>query len=310
MGSISRQWSLNYPNTSANPRSIPRCSTSVTELTPTFYGQYFRFKTLSSYSVNEIINALMNKMNPKINPNNTYSDFHTNKCLFYSAVSRFIPYGPTDFNQWNIVIGMQQVIYFYDINHFNLDSNCLGVSSEKVTCEILDNEEIAIREARALRYIFGKKSDEFNIYVENTENFLKGYDELIDFRNFEVTWNNTIKSWKFKDLSTSRVININWFNYMVGSRILNKPKSFIHTLFSKFFHKVIEKEKVQIYTGKRHHLNRRRIYKTISRCTSVEPLPVELYYHIFIKYVNPNFNISCHCQKDTFTNYFHDIFKY
>jgi hypothetical protein len=286
MGSITRQWSFNYPTSLTNQRSIPRCSTSYSiGSVPTFSGQYFRFKTISSYSANEIINALMNKMNPNVNPNNTYVDFHTNKFLFCSAVSRFIPYGPTDFVQWNIVIGIPQLIHFYDIDHFNLDSNCLGISCEKVNCDILDNEELAIREARALRYIFGNKCDNFKIYVENTENFVKGYDELIDFRNFEVTWNNCINSWRLTDLSQSKSLNINWFNIMIGSRILNKPKSFVHVFISKFFYKH-KMKKVNVYTGKRHRVSRRRIYKTeLIRTSTLEHLPYELCYDVFIKYV-------------------------
>jgi hypothetical protein len=101
-----------------------------------------------------------------------------------------MPYGPTEFTQWNIVIGMTQVIHFYDTNYFDVDSKILGLSKEKITCEILDNEEIAIREALALRYIFGNKCDAFNIYIENTENYIestenkkKSYDELINIRN-------------------------------------------------------------------------------------------------------------------------------
>lgn len=293
MNSITRQWSFSYPNTSsANASSLKQCSfdPSTTGLNPIISGQYFLFKTISSYSANELITSLMNKMNPKLNPNYTYTDFHTNKCLFYSAVSRFMPYGPTEFTQWNIVIGMTQVIHFYDTNYFDVDSKILGLSKEKITCEILDNEEIAIREARALRYIFGNKCDAFNIYIENTENYIestenkkKSYDELINIRNFEVTWNNSNESWKVNDLLSNppRIIDINWFNIMIASRILNKPIWFLHEFITKLCGGILKKE-IRVYTGKRHFRNRRKIYKT--KIIALRPLPIELYYDIFIKF--------------------------
>jgi len=151
-----RQWSFNFPSSSsANARSIPQCSLeSTTDLNPIICGQYFQFKTITSYSANELIIALMNKMNPKFNPNITYTDFNTNKYLFCSAVARYLPYGPTDFAQWNIVIGMPNDIYIFDKNHFNLDCKFLGASNEKITCDVLENEKAAIREARAQNFTF------------------------------------------------------------------------------------------------------------------------------------------------------------
>ena len=101
-----------------------------------------------------------------------------------------------------------------------------------------------------------------------------------------MTWNNSNKSWILNDLSTPpRVVNINWFNIMIGSRILNKPKRIMHIFISKFFHKLLKEKVVKVYTGKRHHLNRRKIYKTINIPSSIVNLPIELHYSIFIKYV-------------------------
>jgi len=45
---------------------------------------------------------------------------------------------------------MPNDIYIFDKNHFNLDCKFLGASNEKITCDVLENEKAAIREARAL----------------------------------------------------------------------------------------------------------------------------------------------------------------
>ncbi|CAG8843971.1 26540_t:CDS:1, partial [Gigaspora margarita] len=244
--------------------------------------RYFKFKLITSESINVITNTFLRAISPNNKQNNIRYEFMI-------ATTRHIPYGCRGDKEMTMVMKTDRIINLPYVNSFNFAD---GFDIVHVSVSDLVDEQTAVRKAILLHYIY---TDRFDMYVEDTTQYRSTLDKLVNHRNIQVTYSLT--GWEVTNVSrdlmnnnTTRVImqHYNWNGVCLASKILNRSN--FYQIINAFIAKIFELDKlckfiyVNMYTGRRNKFNR-KIYKRVKRKVYNFPyIPDEIYHDIFIKY--------------------------
>ncbi|CAG8785511.1 25071_t:CDS:1 [Dentiscutata erythropus] len=252
---------------------------SISNGRPWISTQYFKFKLITDKSIDVIANTFLQEMTPSDQPRLKYN--------FMSAATRCLLYGRVGDRELTMVMKVECVVNLYYVDCFD-HANSFDIVHVSV-CNLID-ENICVREARALRYIY---TDRFDMYIEDTTRYRHTLDKLVDHRKIQVTrslssgWEVTSLSAGINNLSSTIITQYyNWEGVRLASKILNRNN--YHQLIYGFVTKIFELERfiyVSMYTGRQNKFNR-KIYKREKRkvYSSVIPIPYELCEDIFLKF--------------------------
>ncbi|CAG8546196.1 13072_t:CDS:1 [Cetraspora pellucida] len=128
--------------------------------------QYFKFKLITSESINVIANTFLEAMTPDGQQSIKYD--------FMSAATRHLPYGRSEDREITMVMKVEHVVNIPYVDGFNFAD---GFDIVHVLVTDLIDENSAKREAKALQYIY---SDRFDMYIEDTSRYRHSLDNLVE----------------------------------------------------------------------------------------------------------------------------------
>ncbi|CAG8500356.1 42841_t:CDS:2 [Gigaspora margarita] len=227
--------------------------------------QFFKFKLITIESINVITYTFLQAITQNGQQNMRYD--------FMSAATCRLPYGRSGDREMTIVMKVERVVNLPYVDSFDFAD---GFDVVHVLAFDLVDENTAIREARALRYIY---TDHFDINIQVTRS-LSG-------------WEVTSLSGDGPNFAATSVVtqHYEWEGIRLATRILNMKNSKI--IIDAFITKIMKRDKfiwVNEYIGRRNKY-RHKIYKKV-KCQVYADIPSEINYNIFIKYVKESKNFK------------------